>query len=83
MERGRCRTTAANPDWFHPEPGKNNYVTAARFVCAGCPVNSQCLAFGLDNMGTHEVGTHGIWGGTTYDERRVLLGKSSKHKASA
>jgi WhiB family redox-sensing transcriptional regulator len=73
MERGKCRTTGANPDWFYPEQGQRSHVTAAKFCCAGCPVNSQCLDFALSNMDIWEVGREGIWGGTTAKERVKML----------
>ena len=41
-------------------------VEAAKGICQGCPVQGSCLQFALDN------GEHGIWGGTTEDERRRL-----------
>jgi WhiB family redox-sensing transcriptional regulator len=34
-------------------------------ICAGCPVRIQCLDFAL----THDQ-THGIWGGTTAEDRQ-------------
>lgn len=73
MEKGRCSTAQVNPDWFFPEQGGQATVTAAKFVCAGCPVKDQCLAFALDNMDIWEVGREGIWGGTTAKERKDML----------
>lgn len=37
----------------------------ARAICAGCPVREACLAAGIAE-------DHGIWGGLTPRERRVL-----------
>jgi WhiB family redox-sensing transcriptional regulator len=41
-------------------------VAEAKAVCAACPVRRECLAFALR---TEQV--HGIWGGTTPDERAI------------
>jgi WhiB family redox-sensing transcriptional regulator len=52
-------------DVFFPERGQS--VTAAKTVCARCPVRAACLDYA---MSINE--RHGIWGGTTEKERRVL-----------
>lgn len=42
-------------------------VDTAKAVCARCPVRTDCLAWAL------RVGeAHGVWGGTTPEERRFL-----------
>ncbi|WP_414710902.1 WhiB family transcriptional regulator [Pseudonocardia sp.] len=41
---------------------------AARAICRGCPVLTQCLAKALD-----EKIEFGVWGGMTERERRVML----------
>ncbi|MFI5684073.1 WhiB family transcriptional regulator [Streptomyces sp. NPDC051636] len=43
-------------------------VTAAKRVCARCPVVTQCLAYALANGQTS-----GVWGGTCEEERDALL----------
>lgn len=62
-----CR--GADPDIFFPVtglgPGRDEGARA-KAVCAGCRVRRQCLQFAL---ATHQA--HGVWGGTTEDERRV------------
>jgi WhiB family redox-sensing transcriptional regulator len=64
-----CRT--ADPDIFFPVsahgPGSDD-IARAKAVCAGCPVRRQCLQFAL---ATHQM--HGVWGGTTEEERRLRL----------
>ena len=64
-----CRT--ADPDIFFPVsaqgPGKDD-IAQAKAVCAECTVRRQCLQFAL---ATHQV--HGVWGGTTEEERRLHL----------
>lgn len=68
---GACRD--ADPDLFFGPDAE--FVTArrqreakAKAVCAGCPVRRACLAWALDTGQSH-----GIWGGTNEDERRVML----------
>jgi len=64
-----CRT--ADPDIFFPVsahgPGEDE-IAQAKAICATCPVRRQCLQFAL---ATHQV--HGVWGGTTEEERRLHL----------
>ena len=42
-------------------------IAAAKGICAGCPVQSDCLEFAIT---TNQE--FGVWGGTSEDERRVL-----------
>jgi WhiB family redox-sensing transcriptional regulator len=62
-----CRT--ADPEMFFPVstvgPGQDE-VTRAKEVCAACLVRRQCLQFAL---ATRQA--HGVWGGTTEEERRL------------
>ncbi len=62
-----CRT--ADPDIFFPVsaygPGRDE-IARAKAVCAECGVRRQCLQFAL---ATHQA--HGVWGGTTEEERLV------------
>jgi WhiB family redox-sensing transcriptional regulator len=48
-------------------------LARAQAVCASCGVRKKCLEFALT---THEV--HGVWGGTSEDERRKLLGRDHR-----
>jgi WhiB family redox-sensing transcriptional regulator len=70
-----CRT--ADPEMFFPVsavgPGHDE-VTRAKEVCASCLVRRQCLQFAL---ATRQA--HGVWGGTTEEERRL----SSPSRAAA
>ena len=63
-----CRDS--NPDLFFPigETGPAVEQTdAAKSVCAGCPVQVECLEFAL---ATNQEA--GVWGATTEEERRKL-----------
>jgi WhiB family transcriptional regulator, redox-sensing transcriptional regulator len=62
---GAC--LSADPDLFFPiatGAGAMRQITQAQRICAGCGVRQQCLEFAMQ---TGEV--HGIWGGTTPEER--------------
>jgi WhiB family transcriptional regulator, redox-sensing transcriptional regulator len=61
QQSAACR--GLDPDLFYP--GNRDMVTAAaaRKVCAGCPVRSECAAAGLAEY-------HGIWGGLSVNQRR-------------
>ncbi len=63
-----CRS--ADPELFFPISAKGRAaaeIARAKAVCARCRVRSQCLDYAL---ATHQV--HGIWGGTTEEERYLL-----------
>jgi WhiB family redox-sensing transcriptional regulator len=66
--RAACR--GEDPELFFPVselgPGARQ-TDDAKAVCARCPVRAQCLEYALDNGLDH-----GIFGGTTEAERRML-----------
>lgn len=53
-------------DWFFVERGGQGASRAKR-ICAGCPVQEQCLDFAVRNNETM-----GIWGGKSERERRAI-----------
>lgn len=53
------------PDLFFPEAGSPG--TAAKKVCARCPVRSQCLQAAVE-----QGEEFGVWGGLTAAERNEL-----------
>jgi WhiB family redox-sensing transcriptional regulator len=62
---GAC--LSADPELFFPiaeGSAADRQISSALRVCAGCAVRQQCLDFA---MASGEA--HGIWGGTTPDER--------------
>ena len=66
--RGAC--VSADPDLFFPVSSAGagqRQEEKARAFCGRCQVRPQCLAFAL---ATRQA--HGVWGGTTEDERRRL-----------
>lgn len=62
--RSACR--GVSPEIFFPESGQS--TTAARRVCAGCPVRTECLAYAVKNRERF-----GVWGGLSERELRVVL----------
>ena len=68
---GKCRE--ADPTlFFHPhgerEPARSDRESAAKQVCATCPVRRECLDHALT---TGEP--YGVWGGLSEAEREELL----------
>jgi WhiB family transcriptional regulator, redox-sensing transcriptional regulator len=57
--QGACRRE--DPELFFPVAHR------ARAICRRCPVRAECLSFALET-----VQDHGVWGGTSEDERRAL-----------
>ncbi len=70
-----CRE--ADPELFFPVasrgPGAGE-IARAKAVCAVCRVRRQCLQYAL---ATHQM--HGVWGGTTEDERQVQVSRDREH----
>jgi WhiB family transcriptional regulator, redox-sensing transcriptional regulator len=68
-DRAACRD--ADPELFFPVssigPGARQ-IAEAKAVCAGCPVRDRCLDYALANGLDH-----GVFGGTTDEERRQLI----------
>jgi WhiB family transcriptional regulator, redox-sensing transcriptional regulator len=66
-----CRT--ADPELFFPisSTGAGEaHVARAKAVCARCPIRQGCLDYAIDS---HQA--HGIWGGTSEDERRRIAAR--------
>lgn len=63
-QRARCR--GVDPEIFHP--GEEEDPSAAKEICARCPVREACLEYAL---AVREK--HGVWGGLTERERRRVL----------
>lgn len=56
-----------DPETFYPPTYRESSVTPARRVCQACPLEYTCAAWAI------KVGeAHGVWGGTTPDERRAV-----------
>jgi WhiB family redox-sensing transcriptional regulator len=62
---------ASVPEVFFPEDEhdlevRKSMVRVAKEVCNDCPVRLRCFDYALT------AGMHGIWGGTTHEERVKL-----------
>ena len=74
-----CRS--ADPDLFFPISDSGpaaKQAAEAKAICATCRVQRECLAFALR---TGQV--HGIWGGTTEDEREAARRRTVSDQAVA
>jgi WhiB family redox-sensing transcriptional regulator len=66
-QQGACRAPGVDPDLFFPVGVRGPallQITAAKAVCARCPVTADCLAAAM-----RSPEAAGIWGGTTPEER--------------
>jgi WhiB family redox-sensing transcriptional regulator len=63
-QQARCR--GVDPEIFHP--GEDDDPSAAKAICALCPVREACLEHAL---AVREK--HGVWGGLTERERRRVI----------
>lgn len=66
--QARAACAGLGPDRFYPPPGSDG--TAARAVCAGCPVVGPCRELALANSERF-----GIWAGEATRERAERLGR--------
>ena len=66
-----CTHRAVDPAVFFPATPEQ--LTAARLVCAGCPLVEQCLADALA-AGT----TDGVWGGVLLERGAVVHAKRKR-----
>jgi WhiB family redox-sensing transcriptional regulator len=67
MTRGACR--GIDPELFFPVAvmgAAAGQVSSAKAVCGRCEVCADCLSYALETM------PHGIWGGTTREERIAM-----------
>jgi WhiB family transcriptional regulator, redox-sensing transcriptional regulator len=67
--RGAICKGADPATWFPDAKGRGAEKQAelAKAVCRPCPVRTECLRWALDAREEH-----GIWGGTTADERKRM-----------
>jgi WhiB family redox-sensing transcriptional regulator len=65
-DRASCKGTDTSVFFGSP---KSSEINIAKDICKKCPVNSSCLQSAL----TYQY--HGIWGGTTEEERTYIIKK--------
>ena len=69
--QSRAACLDCDPDLFFPIAPSGpalQQIEQAKAVCAPCPVRRECLQYAL---ATRQV--HGVWGGTSEEERRAVL----------
>ena len=69
MDRALC--AEVDPDLFFPGKGDWAQAFRAKVVCRRCDVRELCLAYAVQNQEMH-----GIWGGTTAEQRKRLRGRN-------
>lgn len=76
---GACRSLPSEM-FFHPDgergPRRRARETAAKAVCARCPVLAACRAHALS---VEEP--YGIWGGLTEDDRLAIINQKQSHQS--
>lgn len=63
VEFANCK--GADPALFFSGNGARAKVTKARRLCGACAVREICLSEAMN-----DPSVRGVWGGTTYDERK-------------
>ena len=77
----RAACQSADPELFfpisHSGPGSAQIIRA-KAICAQCAVQRECLRYALaaDPM-------HGVWGGTSEEERRLMRRREQKARGRA
>jgi WhiB family transcriptional regulator, redox-sensing transcriptional regulator len=77
----RAACTSADPDLFFPISRSGLAVAQvhrAKAVCAACQVRADCLRYALATGPLH-----GVWGGMTEEERRLLRQREAKARLRA
>lgn len=78
--RSRAACVGADPEIFFPigtmGPGLRE-VARAVTICHGCPVSATCLDWALRSRQEF-----GVWGGTTEEDRRLLLRRNDRSELS-
>jgi WhiB family transcriptional regulator, redox-sensing transcriptional regulator len=68
MSRGACQ--GEDPELFFPVAAEGpglHQISEAKEVCRRCAVCARCLAYAV------ETRQAGVWGGTTWEERRAMM----------
>lgn len=76
--RGEQDTLFFGPNRFEPKRERRAREQAAKAICAGCPVVSECRDHAL-----RHGEMYGVWGGLGEGDRRLLIERSERHVATA
>jgi WhiB family transcriptional regulator, redox-sensing transcriptional regulator len=74
QEQALCQ--GVEPELFFPSQGQVSVAKAAKQICGMCEVSDDCLRYALQH-----VELDGVWGGTSYRERRDLRRRPSERTA--
>lgn len=66
-----------DPDIFYAHPTEQRRLEQARNYCRRCPILRDCLAWALTN-----AEDHGVWAGTTPEQRHALANRHATRSAS-
>jgi WhiB family transcriptional regulator, redox-sensing transcriptional regulator len=76
QQQAACRGPHASvffpPSHFERKDEKDQREIDAKGICASCVVRTDCLSYAIDIREPH-----GIWGGLTEGERRMLLARQA------
>lgn len=76
---GACRGEDSNLFFYEDQergPSKDKRIASAKAICETCTVKTECLEFALQ---INEQ--HGIWGGTTPEERYTIKRRRQRERA--
>lgn len=62
--------------WMFPHDADEEGIAHAKSFCDVCPVREQCLSYALSIREKH-----GVWGGTTAEERVTILRRKARWAA--
>ena len=73
MKYAACRGMSS--ELFFPERGGDPKLIAyAKKICAGCPVEEECLNYAVENKEEH-----GVWGGESGRGRRQIISVNQRY----
>ena len=69
---------------FHPDQTTGDAYEAALAICRDCPVRAACLEGALAMEGAGDARTrHGVWGGTTPEDRARMVRRARAAEAAS
>lgn len=74
-----AKCTGMHPNTFFPTKAHGRFeVARAKLICADCPVKVECLEYALLTEHGGNFGRHGVWGGTTVHERKMIANRRNR-----
>ena len=77
MEDALCVTTGIDPDEWFPDTRAIDpiHLKMLKAICSECTEREQCLEEALESNFV------GVWAGTTYEERQLILNRTGRNVA--